>query len=116
MVKKLPANVGDIEMWVQSLGQEDPLRRAWQHTPVSLPGESHGQRTLVRLQSQGLHRVEHYLSNLAHTHSPFMRGASNTTTKDLGTHRLLFPNYNDRWIFCPYDKRGGCKINLVAVS
>ena len=25
MVKKLPANVGDLEMQVQSLGQEDPL-------------------------------------------------------------------------------------------
>ena len=24
-----------------------PWRRAWQHTPVFLPGESHGQRSLV---------------------------------------------------------------------
>ena len=29
-------------MWVRSLGQEDPLGRAWQPTPVFLPGESHG--------------------------------------------------------------------------
>ena len=44
MVKNLPA------MWetqVQSLGQEDPWRREWQPTPVFLPGESHGQRSLV---------------------------------------------------------------------
>ena len=27
MVKKLPANAGDIEMGVQSLGQEDPLEK-----------------------------------------------------------------------------------------
>jgi len=33
-------------MWVRSLGQEDPQRRAWQLTPVFLPGESHGQRSL----------------------------------------------------------------------
>ena len=33
--------------WVQSLGWEDPWRRAWQSTPVFLPGESHGQRSLV---------------------------------------------------------------------
>ena len=33
------------EMWVQSLGQEDPRRRAWQPTPIFLPGESHGQRS-----------------------------------------------------------------------
>ena len=35
------------EAWVQSLGGEDPLRRAWQSTPVFLPGESHGQRNLA---------------------------------------------------------------------
>ena len=36
---------------VQSLGREDPLdlpwRRKWQHIPVFLPGEFHGQRSLV---------------------------------------------------------------------
>ena len=32
---------------VRSLGLEDPLERgAWQPTPVFLPGESHGQRSL----------------------------------------------------------------------
>ena len=36
-------------MRVQFLGQEDPWRRAWQPTPVFLPGESHGQRSLVGL-------------------------------------------------------------------
>ena len=28
------------ETWVRSLGQEDPLRKAWQLTPVFLPEES----------------------------------------------------------------------------
>ena len=37
MVKNLPAM---RETWVQSLGWEDPLRRAWQPTPVFLPEES----------------------------------------------------------------------------
>ena len=32
---------------VQSLDQEDLLRREWLTTPVFLPGESHGQRSLV---------------------------------------------------------------------
>ena len=35
------------EMQVQSLGQEDPLEEGMQHTPVFLPGESHGQRNLT---------------------------------------------------------------------
>ena len=42
--KNLPAMQ---ETQVRSLGWEDPLRRAWQPTPVFLPGESHGQRSLA---------------------------------------------------------------------
>ena len=35
-------------MWVRPLGwEENPWRRKWQPTPVSLPGESHGQRSLA---------------------------------------------------------------------
>ena len=34
------------EMRVRSLGWEDPLERAWQPTPVFLPGESHGHKRL----------------------------------------------------------------------
>ena len=44
MVKSLPAMQ---ETQVQSLGQEDPLRKEWQPTPIFLPGEFHGQRGLV---------------------------------------------------------------------
>ena len=43
-VRHLPA------MWetqVQSVGQEDPWRRKWQHTLVLLPGESQGQKSLA---------------------------------------------------------------------
>ena len=35
------------ETWTWTLDQEDPWRREWQPTQVSLPGESHGQRSLV---------------------------------------------------------------------
>ena len=35
------------ETWIQSLGQEDPLEKEWQPTPVFLPEESHGQRSLA---------------------------------------------------------------------
>ena len=43
-VKSLPAM---RETWVRSLGWEVPWRRAWQPTPVFLPGEPHGQRSLA---------------------------------------------------------------------
>ena len=41
------------ETWVPSLGQEDPLERKWQSTPVLLPGKSHGQRRLVGYSPRG---------------------------------------------------------------
>ena len=41
------------ETWVPSLGLEDPWRRKWQPTPVFLPGESHGQRSLMGYSSKG---------------------------------------------------------------
>ena len=33
-------------MWVQSLGQKDPQRRARKPTAVFVPGEAHRQRSL----------------------------------------------------------------------
>ena len=41
------------ETWVQYLGWEDPRKKAWQPTPVFLPGESPGTAEPDRLQSMG---------------------------------------------------------------
>ena len=48
MVKNAPASAGDAERrrfdsWVGKMH----WRRAWYPTPVFLPGESHGQKSLV---------------------------------------------------------------------
>ena len=45
VVKNPPTSAGDVkrhefDLWV-------PWRRSWQPTPVFLPGESHGQRSLA---------------------------------------------------------------------
>ena len=48
----------NVETWVQSLGWEDPLRRAWQPTPVFLPGESPWTEELGGLQSMGSQEVD----------------------------------------------------------
>ena len=42
-----------LENWVWSLGQEDPQRREWLPTPVFLPGEFHGQRSLANRSPWG---------------------------------------------------------------
>ena len=54
VVKNQPANAGDVRNVGLIPGLETiPWRRAWQPTPVFLPGESHGQRNLVG----SVHRV-----------------------------------------------------------
>ena len=45
VVKNLPANAGDVGSTLQ-VGKI-PCRKAWQPTPVFLPGEFHGQRSLM---------------------------------------------------------------------
>jgi len=49
VVKNLPANAGDTgdAGSTPGLGRQIPWRRAWQSTPVFLPGESHGLRSLL---------------------------------------------------------------------
>ena len=57
VVKHLPANAGDVrrrfDPWVRKI----PWRRAWQPTPVFLPGESPQTEEPGRLQSMGSQRV-----------------------------------------------------------
>ena len=50
------------EMWVQYPDQEDPLEKEMATTPVFLPGEFHGQRSLVGYTPQGHKGVGHNLA------------------------------------------------------
>ena len=56
MVKDLPANAGDKRCRLDSWVGKIPWRTAQQPTPVFLPGEIHGQRSLVGY-SPWSHRV-----------------------------------------------------------
>ena len=47
MVRNTPANAGDIEDLGLIPGSGRSSRRAWQPTPIFLPGESHGQKSLA---------------------------------------------------------------------
>ena len=44
--------------WVRSLGWKIPWRRVWQPTPVFLPGEFHGQRSLAGYSPWGLKELD----------------------------------------------------------
>ena len=66
LVKNLPVM---SETQVQPLGQEDPLDKGMQPTPVSLPAESHGQRNLVGCSPWGhkeLDTTDRLLLSLLH--------------------------------------------------
>ena len=66
VIKNLPANTGDIrDPWVGKI----PWRRAWQPTPVFLPGESHGERSLADYNSWGHKRFGHNWRDLARAYS-----------------------------------------------
>ena len=53
-----------FNFWVRKI----PWRRVWQPTPVFLPGEAHGQRSLVGYSSWD-RRVRYNWSDLARSHS-----------------------------------------------
>ena len=65
------------EMWVRFLGQEDSLEKDMQPTPVFLPGESHGQRTLVGYSPWG-HKE---LDMTEHIHNGVYRSYSTAITQ-----------------------------------
>ena len=71
MVKNLPTNTGDIKRhgfkpWVGKM----PWRRAWQPTPVFLPGRVPWTEEPGGLQSMGFQRLRHHGSDLTpNTHT-----------------------------------------------
>ena len=57
VVKNLPERAGDMAS-IPGLGRF-PWKRAWQPTPVFLPRESHGQRSLADYSPWGSQRIGH---------------------------------------------------------
>ena len=53
VVKNTPSSLGDIEMWVGSLGWEDPLEEEMATHSSIFPEESHGQSSLVGYSPRG---------------------------------------------------------------
>ena len=70
-LKRLPAM---RETWLRSLSWEDLWRRKWQPTPVFLPGESHGGKSLVGYSLRG--HKESDTTELLHFHFPWWSSGS----------------------------------------
>ena len=88
------------ETWVWSLGQEDPWSRKWQPTPVFLPGESHGQRTLASYSPWG-HKESDTTERIT------LPLAMPWTRNLLGWHGLL-----RTWCFFLSTRRKYCEVPL----
>ena len=61
VVKNLPVNAGDVRLSFNPWVEKIPWRKAQQPTPVFLPGESHGQRSLAAI----VHRVTNSQTRLS---------------------------------------------------
>ena len=64
LVKNLPAM---RQTWVRPLGWEDPLEKGMAPTPVFLPGEVHGQRSLAGFSPWGC-KESNTTERLTHFH------------------------------------------------
>ena len=96
-VKNLPAVQ---ETQVQSLGWEDPWRREWQPTPIFLPGESLGQRSLVGyIQYIGSQRGGHDWATNTFTKSCSFFYITNTMSRMLGVLNKCLLNQNENSMF-----------------
>ena len=51
------------EMWVWSLGGQDPLEKEWQSTPICLPGKSGAQKSLMGYCPWGSQKIRTWLSS-----------------------------------------------------
>ena len=93
-IKNPPAMQETQETSVQSLGQEGPLRRKWQLTPVFSPVKSHGQRSLVS-QSIKSHKESDTIEQLS-MHA-FSKGDTSSCHPTLyytkQTHSFTLSNY-----------------------
>ena len=74
-----------LEMWVQSLGWEDPLEKGMATTPVFLPGESYGQRNLEVATIHGVPKSQTQLKQLS-MHLSCQAPSHPHTHKHIHTH------------------------------
>jgi len=80
VVKNPSDNAGHMSLWVRKI----LWRRKWQHTLVSLPGESHRPRSLVGYSPSG-----HKLSNTAEATN--QQRKCKLTSRYVGAHTFLIP-------------------------
>ena len=106
--KNLPAMQETQEMWVQSLGVEDPLEKKIATTPVFLPEKPHGQRNLVGYCPKGCKESDTTKGLSVHAHTPRSSGTYPKDTRlfnickslNVAHHINKLKNKNHWWELC----------------
>ena len=88
VVKNSPANAGDARDMGSVPGLERSSRRAWQPTPLFLPGESHGQRSLEGYSQWG-HKESDRTEATWHAHTHHDNRSLNGNVLIWGFEELL---------------------------
>ena len=99
-VKNLSASAGDVRDVgsVPRLGRQ-PWRRVWQPTPVLLPGDSHGQRSMVGYSPLGCAESD-TTEQLSTTDSEYLLFSSNFNSfREGNTLHLLNKNASSEMIY-----------------
>ena len=74
VVKNLPADAGDVETWIQSLGLEDPLEESMAAHFSVLPWRIHGQRNLAGYSPWG-HKESDMTEATYHTFTEHLKNS-----------------------------------------
>ena len=92
------------EMWVRSLGQEDPLEKEMATHSVFLPGKSHGQRSLVGYSPWGCKRVGYKLVTKppSRHHPPVGTPGSHLRHERIGPVPILLAFDFCEFLFCGF--------------
>ena len=96
--------------WCRRLGFDPsvgniPWRRKWQPTPVFLPGESHGPRSLVGYSPWGHKRVGHNLATNTFTSLSPVSQDTSVEEPSFSEPRLSFLSYKIWTLFAPASSR-----------
>ena len=97
-------------MWFDPWVGKIPWGRAWEPTPVFLPGESHGQK---RLAGYGPHGHKDW-SDLAHTHTSRMIIDTKILNKILGSQIIMLTILKGLYTLVKWDLSQGGKNNLIS--
>ena len=95
--KNSPAKTGEVRLVFDPWVRKIPWRRAWQPTPVCLPGEPHGQRGIWWATVHGVAKSWTQLSNQHTNVYIFLSPPASQPARRQPSFKLFFSKYMKAW-------------------